>query len=71
LPSTGARAAQDKPLGPQAQISGKATIDVNVKAPRSTQVKAKADGVFDEVKMNKTTQMAPSGSSEDSAYAEE
>jgi hypothetical protein len=61
-PAAPKRSGQNIPLAqPQhAQNLGKASIDVNVKAPRGTGVKATADGVFEDVRLRKTPQMAPS-----------
>lgn len=53
--------------GLSGSISGSASIDVTVKAPKGTVVGAGANGIFKDVKINRSTQMAPAaeGPSED------
>ena len=71
------RAAQDRSLsraGASAGLIGKAQLDVNVKAPRGTRVKASGSGVFEDVRLKQTPQLGTTGgyrSGENNAYAEE
>jgi hypothetical protein len=52
--SEGQRLAYGQALMPMAQkVTGSASIDVNVSAPKGTSVKADADGLFDTVQVNR------------------
>jgi hypothetical protein len=44
---------------PTTKVEGSANLNVNVKAPRGTNVQAEADGLFKKVEVNRQTQMEP------------